>query len=125
VKNGKAKNGTQTYICKVCGRRFHPAARPIAHSEATRKQILDAVHERMSLRGVQRVFGVHRNTVPAVDKKGASELTQTQQVCVTPPEKVVVELDELWTFVGQKKQARWLWIALERSTRRGKRLGPG
>ena len=23
----------------------------------------------------------------------------------------------LWTFVGQKRQARWLWIALERSTR--------
>lgn len=29
-----------------------------------------------------------------------------------------MELDELWTFVGKKKQARWLWIALERSTRR-------
>ncbi len=27
-------------------------------------------------------------------------------------------MDELWTFVEKKKQARWLWIALERSTRR-------
>ena len=25
-----------------------------------------------------------------------------------------MEMDELWTFVGKKKQARWLWIALER-----------
>lgn len=70
VKNGKAKNGTQTYLCKVCGRRFHPEAQPVAHGEATRKQILDAVHERMSLRGVQRVFGVHRNTVTRWIKKG-------------------------------------------------------
>lgn len=35
----------------------------MAHSEATRTQVFDALHERMSLRGVQRVFGVHRNTV--------------------------------------------------------------
>lgn len=52
-----------------------------------------------------------------MDKKGAAEVTQTVAVCVTPPEEVVVELDELWTFVGKKKQARWLWIALERRTR--------
>ena len=70
VKNGKAKNGTQTYLCKDCGRRFHPDALPVAHSEATRQQILDAVEERMSLRGVQRVFGVHRNTVTRWIKKG-------------------------------------------------------
>ncbi len=70
VKNGKAKNGTQTYLCQVCGRRFHPAAKPVAHSEATRTQILDAVHERMGLRGVQRVFGVHRNTVIQWIQKG-------------------------------------------------------
>lgn len=70
VKNGKAKNGTQTYVCKQCGRRFHPDAKPVAHSEATRVQILAATEERMSLRGVQRVFGVHRNTVTQWIKKG-------------------------------------------------------
>ena len=69
VKNGKAKNGTQTYLCKDCGRRFHPEARSTTHSEATRTQIFDALHERMSLRGVQRVFGVHRNTVTSWIKK--------------------------------------------------------
>lgn len=30
-----------------------------------------------------------------MDKKGAAEVTQTVTVCVTPPEEVVVELDEL------------------------------
>lgn len=70
VKNGKAKNGTQTYLCKDCGRRFHPNAQPVAHSEETQKQIFDALHERMSLRGIERVFGVHRNTVNRWVKKG-------------------------------------------------------
>ena len=45
-------------------------------------------------------------------------MTQTGPVCVAPPEDLVVELDELWTFVEKKRQPRWVWIAMERSTRR-------
>jgi IS1 family transposase len=26
----------------------------------------------------------------------------------------VLELDELWTFVGRKKRKVWLWLAVER-----------
>lgn len=79
----------------------------------------------MSLRGVQRGARRPPQHRDPVDKKGASEVMQTVPVCITPPGEVVVELDELWTFVGKKKQARWLWIALERSTRKGKSLGSG
>ena len=68
VKNGKAKNGTQTHVCKDCGRRFHPKARPTTHSEATRAQIFDALHERMSLRGVQRVFSSSDELVIEMDE---------------------------------------------------------
>jgi len=37
----------------------------------------------------------------------------------TPPsaESVVLELDELWSFVGKKADKRWVWIALARHTR--------
>ncbi|MBK8984496.1 MAG: hypothetical protein IPM39_00200 [Chloroflexi bacterium] len=28
-----------------------------------------------------------------------------------------MELDELWSFVGQKENKRWIWIALCRRTR--------
>jgi IS1 family transposase len=30
----------------------------------------------------------------------------------------VLELDEMWTFVGRKKRKVWLWLAVERHTRR-------
>lgn len=32
----------------------------------------------------------------------------------TPP---VLELDELWSFVGSKRQPAWVWVALDRATR--------
>jgi insertion element IS1 protein InsB len=30
----------------------------------------------------------------------------------------VIEADELWSFVGSKDQVRWVWVALDASTRR-------
>ena len=56
-----------------------------------------------------------------MDQKKADELKAlpaSAGSALPPPDDLVVELDELWTFVGKKRQARWLWIALERSTRR-------
>jgi IS1 family transposase len=34
------------------------------------------------------------------------------------PERPILELDELWSFVGHKGNQQWIWIALERQTRR-------
>ena len=33
-------------------------------------------------------------------------------------ERPILELDEVWSFVGHKGQKVWIWIALERQTRR-------
>ena len=33
-------------------------------------------------------------------------------------ERPILELDELWSFVGKKDTVVWVWIALERQTRR-------
>ncbi len=33
-------------------------------------------------------------------------------------ERPILELDELWTYVGSKRNERWVWLALERQTRR-------
>jgi insertion element IS1 protein InsB len=32
-------------------------------------------------------------------------------------EPVVLELDELWSFVGSKARVAWVWVALDRATR--------
>ena len=63
------QNGRQRFICRACRKtwRENPGASVVP---AERKAlILAAYHERMSLRGVARVFGVSRNTVSAWLKK--------------------------------------------------------
>ena len=34
------------------------------------------------------------------------------------PPLAVLELDEMWTFVGRRKNKVWLWLAVERASRR-------
>ncbi len=34
------------------------------------------------------------------------------------PRQLVVEMDELWSFVGSKTHVVWIWLAIDRLTRR-------
>ena len=69
VRDGKAPNGKQRLRCRECGRRSRENPGSAAHSEQIKEQILRAYHERTSLRGLQRVFGVSRQTVTKWLKK--------------------------------------------------------
>lgn len=69
VKFGFAANGKQRYKCKACGRTSRESPQSQGHEEAFRAQILAAYNERMSLRGIQRAFGVSRQTVSKWLKK--------------------------------------------------------
>ena len=72
VKNGHNASGSQQYLCKDCGKRgvLEPKR---GYTEAQKEQILSAYHERSSMRGVQRTFGVSRPTLVSWLKKGRSQ----------------------------------------------------
>src|SRR5260370_41274856 len=69
VRNGRAPNGKQKYLCRACQRpsREHPP--PHAYPQESREEILRAYEERSSLRGLERIFGVSRHTVIGWIKK--------------------------------------------------------
>jgi transposase-like protein len=69
VRNGLAPNGKQRYLCHDCGRRSRENPSSNAYPDEEREQILRAYEERSSLRGLQRTFGVSRNTVTKWIKK--------------------------------------------------------
>jgi transposase-like protein len=69
VKNGRSKQGKQKFRCNECGAygTLNPTVR---YSAERREEILRAYHERSSLRGLERTFGVARQTVSKWLKKG-------------------------------------------------------
>ncbi len=69
ARNGLTQNGKQRYLCSSCGRTSREAAQPNGYTEEERERILRAYHERSSLRGLTRTFGVSRQTVTSWLKK--------------------------------------------------------
>jgi len=68
-KHGKTGNGKQRYKCGECGRSFRDDPKVVGYPPAAKAQILGAYQERVSLRGLTRMFGASRNTVTQWLKK--------------------------------------------------------
>ena len=67
--NGHAPNGKLRFQCQGCHKYGRQDPGSNAYGPDTKALILSAYHERPSLRGLTRVFGVSRNTVSTWLKK--------------------------------------------------------
>ncbi len=73
IRHGTAK-GKQRYRCRACTRTFRENPGSCAYSPERKREILAAYHERASLRGLRRIFGLSRTTVTAWLKEEAEAL---------------------------------------------------
>lgn len=101
VRNGTTKTGKQKYYCKECGA-YGTLAPSVQYTPERKAEILRAYHERSSLRGIERTFGVARQTVAKWLKEKADSLPTRPPLAQAQPDDVL-ELDELWSFVETKK----------------------
>ena len=69
------------------------------------------------MRGVSRVLDISRQTFTARLVDHIQQLPALRSTVLPAQANDVLELDELWSFVGSKRQKRWLWVALNRRTR--------
>ena len=69
VKDGTTSSGSQRYLCKDCGKSRVLNPKRTNYSEEEKERILAAYREGTSLRGLERIFGVARQTVSAWLKK--------------------------------------------------------
>lgn len=68
IKHGVNRSGSPR--CRGCGRTFTPRPHSRAMTDQKRQQILRALQERVSQRGIARALRVGRQTVRAVRKGG-------------------------------------------------------
>ena len=87
------------------------------HTQKERETILRAYKERASLRGLERIFYVARQTVARWIMEVVHALPDLKDTLLPAEPDDVLELDELWSFVLKKGQKRWLWTAICRRTR--------
>ena len=120
-KNGHIHNGKQNHRCLSCNRQFvlNPTQKRIA--ESVKSEIKKALLERLSLEGVCRIFDVsmpwllkfiNKLVAELPDDLNAEVLKKSEDMSV-----IILEADELWSYVGSKEKPQWLWLVMHSETR--------
>ena len=98
VKAGFVK-GEQRYKCKKCGCQFVPT-RQKGHPEEEKLKAVWLYTRGLSFRTIAKFLKVSATAVIKWVKKFAED---NYSKPVPPSDSVVIELDEMWHFVGSKK----------------------
>jgi len=82
-----------------CGYKYTPEPKRHGYPDEIRKQALQLYVDGVNLRRIGRILGLHHRTVSLWVKAAAASLPDTPM----PKEVKTAEMDELFTFIGNKK----------------------
>jgi transposase-like protein len=98
-KAGRTNAGSQRYRCLHCNRKYTPEPKLQGYPESLRKRAVEMYVDGMNLRKIARHLKVHHRTVAlwVVDH------AETSPNAPMPQEVKEAEMDEVFTFIGDKK----------------------
>jgi IS1 family transposase/transposase-like protein len=117
IKNGSIHNGKQKYECKDCKRQFVENPNNIVISVETKQLIDKLLLERISLRRIARVTEVSLAWLQNYVNDKLSRIPRQIRVSEKDLGRLVIECDEMWSFVASKKNDVYIWLAIDRDTR--------
>ena len=105
-KCGINKSGSQRYYCRECKRYYTPKPTPKAgvYPPEMHKKVAEMYIDGLNLRRIGRQMRINHQTVANWINKLTKKIDPEQAPIPELGEWDTVELDELYTFVGQKKQ---------------------
>jgi insertion element IS1 protein InsB len=107
----------QRDCCKACGKQFvlKPLKQKIANSLIA---LIDKLLlERISLAGICRAVGVAERWLQYYVNAKYATVSRQIQFSGKSQGELILECDELWSYVGKRKQKQWVWLALDKHTR--------
>ena len=113
VKNGHTRNGKQSFKCGDCARQFVMAPRHQPISESTRKLIDKLLLEKISLAGICRATGVSERWLQYYVNKKLGAVKRQVEVKSKKKGQLIIQCDEMWSFVGNKGNKQWIWLAID------------
>jgi len=129
---GRNRNGSQRYRCDVCARTFtDEVTRPVDRRCLDPEKVVQCLRmllEGNSIRSVERLTQVHRDTIISAMVDAGERCQQFLDGLRHLPASDV-QIDELWAFIGCKEKTRlrrgygeemgdcWCFLAIERSSK--------
>jgi IS1 family transposase len=120
-KNGSIHSGKQKYECLSCKKQFIENPQNKSIPEETRERIRRSLLERVSLEGICRIFDTSMTwLLEFIEEtyKALPEDLNADVVCENEEFAIaVLSADELWSFVGNKRNQQWLWLMMHTPSR--------
>ncbi len=103
----------QSFKCRDCSRQFVIAPRHQPISEDTRELIDRLLLEKISLAGIVRATGVSPRWLQYYVNKKLGAVKRQVEVKSKKKGKLTIQCDEMWSFVGDKDNKQWIWLAID------------
>ena len=116
-KNGTTRRGKQNYKCRDCHRQFveDPQWQPKGKDTLGLVDLL--LLEKIPLAGIVRATGVSESWLQDYVNDYYAAVPQAVTVVPKAKGKLSVQMDELWSFVDDKGNKQWVWLAIDADTR--------
>ena len=126
-KYGNAGNGKQRYLCcnEECSHKtFVESYTYSAYEPYIRERIFFAAVNGSGTRATARMLGIANNTVtetlrsiePQLWYVNANYFENHDEIALEIVSVEEAEMDEMWSFVGDKSHQCWLWWAIDHNT---------
>ncbi|WP_298779886.1 IS1 family transposase [uncultured Polaribacter sp.] len=112
VKNDFQKN-LQRYQCKICNKNFQIEYSYKAYKKNTDKMVITLLKEGCGIRSISRILQISKNTVLSRMLKISFRIKPH----IFSNFKCKFEVDEIWTFIGNKNKMTWVTYVIERKTK--------
>jgi len=117
VKNGRTHNKKPKFQCQDCKRQFveNPTNKVI--DQEIKELIARLLLEKIPLAGIARAAQVSETWLQEHVNDKYAQVPQQIEVSAKPKGKLTLECDEAWSFVDNKGNKQWIWLAMDRKTR--------
>lgn len=112
IKKGIRK-GKQRYYCKNCGQSFQEYYSYNAYNYSVNSMIARLLKESCGVRSISRIIRISKNTVLSRMLKISHQIP----IPTFNHKNASYEMDELWSYIGSKKNVYWITYAIEKESR--------
>ncbi len=117
VNNGYTHYGKPNHKCKACGRQFVDNPQQKLISQQTKELVDKLLLEKIPLAGIARVCEVSESWLQNYVNRRYEAVPRQVSVSTKPKGPLRIQCDEMWSFVNDKGNKQWIWLAQDVSTR--------
>jgi insertion element IS1 protein InsB len=117
MKNGTTRRGKQNHKCRDCGRQFVEKPQWQPKAKDTSALIDRLLLERIPLAGIARVLQLSESWLQQYVNQTYEQVPRQATVVPKTTARLTVQMDELWSFVDDKGNKQWVWLAMDVGTR--------